>query len=161
MTRVDFYQLTRDPVLYLLPDLAERSLAGDKRMLIVADEDALLDSISDALWSRKPDSFLAHGKAGEAGEGGDANQPILLTRTLARTLDSDGDTGFSAPNCAQFLAIADGVWRDHCDGFERIFFPFEPEHIDAARDAWKLLKDREGVTRHYWKQDGRRWAEQK
>ncbi|MEM1131462.1 MAG: DNA polymerase III subunit chi [Pseudomonadota bacterium] len=147
--RVDFYQLTRDPVAQLLPDLAERTLAADKRMAILADNDVLLDGISDALWSKKPESFLAHGKAGEEQEG---DQPILLIHTLEQ-----GDT---APNQAQFLALADGVWRDHCDGFERIFFPFEPDHVDAARAAWKSLKDREGVTRHYWKQDGRRWVEQ-
>ncbi|WOE74255.1 DNA polymerase III subunit chi [Alterisphingorhabdus coralli] len=147
--RVDFYQLTRDPVAHLLPDLAERTLAGDKRMAILADDALLIDAISEALWTRKPESFLAHGVAGEEQE---ADQPILLMRALA-----DGDM---PPNKAGFLAIADGQWRDHCDQFERIFFPFEPGHIDAARSAWKSLKDREGVTRHYWKQDGRRWVEQ-
>ncbi|MEO1045251.1 MAG: DNA polymerase III subunit chi [Pseudomonadota bacterium] len=147
--RVDFYQLSRDPVARLLPDLAERTLSADNRMVILADDDVLLDGISDALWSSKPQSFLAHGKAGEGQEG---DQPILLARTLA-----EGEAG--APNQAQFLAIADGVWRDHCNSFERIFFPFEPDHIDAARAAWKSLKDRDRVTRHYWRQDGRRWVE--
>lgn len=150
MARVDFYQLTRDPVAHLLPDLAERTLAADHRMVIIADDAIQLDGISDALWSKKPQSFLAHGKAGE---GHEADQPILLVHALN---EADG----SVPNNAGFLAIADGVWRDQCDHFERIFFPFEPDHIDAARAAWKSLKDRDGVTRHYWRQDGRRWVEQ-
>ncbi len=73
--QVDFYQLTRDPAEKVLPPIAQRVLDGGGRLLVVGD-DTQLDAISAALWAFKPDSFLAHAKAGE---GDDLLQPILLS----------------------------------------------------------------------------------
>jgi DNA polymerase-3 subunit chi len=95
------------------------------------------------LWQRVADSFLAHGYAGGAH---DARQPILLGAEP------------QAANGARFCVLADGQWRE-VEGMERVFLLFAPERIDGARQAWRMLGQREGVDRHYWRQDGGKWRE--
>ncbi|KUR76338.1 DNA polymerase III subunit chi [Novosphingobium sp. FSW06-99] len=141
--RVDFYQLTRDPAELVVPLLARSTLGAGERLLVVSDEPAQLGRISAALWQRVPDSFLAHGLAGGAH---DARQPVLLG---------------PAPdpvNGARYLALADGQWRD-VGGMTRVFLLFAPERIDDARGTWRMLGQRKGVERHYWRQDGGKWRE--
>ena len=140
--QVDFYQLTRDPAEKVLPAIAQRILDNKGRLLIISDDAGQLDAISGALWTARPDSFLAHAKSGE---GDDALQPILLSH------DTD------APNGAKFVALADGNWRAATEDFERIFYLFPPEQTDNARSAWRTLGD--GVERRYWKQDGGKWVQ--
>lgn len=147
--RVDFYQLIRDPAELVLPLLARSTLAAGERLLVVSADPAQLGRISTALWARAPDSFLAHGASGGAH---DARQPILL-----------GEVGLSgaephAANGARYCAIADGQWRE-AGGMARVFLLFPPERIDDARQTWRLLGQREGVERRYWRQDGAKWLE--
>ena len=140
--QVDFYQLTRDPAEKVLPAIAQRILDNKGRLLIISDDAGQLDAISAALWTARPDSFLAHAKSGE---GDDALQPILLSQHT------------DAPNGAKFVALADGNWRAVTQDFERIFYLFPPEQTDNARSAWRTLGD--GVERRYWKQDGGKWVQ--
>ncbi len=141
--QVDFYQLTRDPADKVLPPIAQRVLDDHGRLLVVSDNAGQLDAISAVLWNWKPDSFLAHAKAGE---GDDSIQPILLANET------------EAANGAKFIALADGDWRDAALGFERVFYLFPPSHTDNARAAWRALGEREDVERRYWKQDGGKWV---
>jgi DNA polymerase-3 subunit chi len=141
--QVDFYQLTRDPAEKVLPPIAQRVLDGGGRLLVVVNS-AQLDVISAALWNAKPDSFLAHTKAGE---GDDSTQPILLSSEPV------------AANAAKFIALADGEWRDAALEFDRAFYLFPPSHTDKARNAWRALGEKEGVERRYWKQDGGKWVQ--
>lgn len=151
--RVDFYQLTRDPAEKLLPVLAEKTLSSGQRLAVIAGEELLRDTISDQLWTRKADSFLAHDMAG--GEH-DARQPILLMPEAPEAPDA-------MSNGACYLVIADGRWRagllDKGFALERLFYLFAPDHIDEARASWKSLKDQADITRHYWRQEGARWIE--
>ena len=143
--QVDFYQLTRDPAEKVVPPLAQRVLEQGARLLVVSDDTRQLDAISAALWGWKPDSFLAHAKAGE---GDDGLQPILLS--------SAGD----APgNDARLTLIADGEWRDAALGYDRAFYLFPPEKTDNARTAWRALAGKDGVECRYWKQDGGKWVQ--
>jgi DNA polymerase III subunit chi len=142
--QVDFYQLTRDPAEKVLPAIAQRILDDGGLLLVVSGDAAQLDSISSALWNAKPDSFLAHSKAGE---GDDALQPILLS------------TSADAANGAKFIALADGEWRDAAKGFERAFYLFPPSQTDNARAAWRALGEQTGIERRYWKQDGGKWMQ--
>jgi DNA polymerase III subunit chi len=142
--RVDFYQLTRDPAELVVPLIARSTLGAGERLLVVSDDAQQLGRISAALWQRLGDSFLAHGYAGGAH---DARQPILLA----------GDAG--APgNGAGYCALADGQWRE-TQGMARLFLLFPPERIDGARQTWRMLGQREGVERRYWRQDGGKWRE--
>ncbi|MEO0033320.1 MAG: hypothetical protein RIS94_3078 [Pseudomonadota bacterium] len=142
--RVDFYQLTRDPAELVLPLIARNALGAGERLLVVSEDEDQLARIGEQLWSRLPETFLAHGRAGGAH---DARQPILLSDRV------------EAPNGARFMALADGVWRD-MDGAERVFLLFPPDRIDDARGCWRMLGQRGAdVERKYWRQDGGKWRE--
>jgi DNA polymerase III subunit chi len=144
LLRVDFYQLGGVPIGTVLGSIAGKLLADDQRLLVIAEEEALLARLDRLLWDQGPASFLPHGVAGGAD---DARQPILLSTTP------------DAPNLARNLAIADGVWREAALGFDRAFYLFDTDTLDAARLAWKLLSGREGVDRHYWAQVDGKWVE--
>ena len=140
--QVDFYQLGGLSPQAALPQLAARTLAIGERMLVVADDPALLAGLSEALWAQ-PGSFLAHGDAGNPHA---ARQPILLSATP------------EPANTARFIALADGLWREAALAFERVFLLFDAATLDAARATWRSLDGREGVARNYWRQDGGKWS---
>ena len=141
--RVDFYQLTRDPAEAVLPLIARNTLAAGERLLVVSADEAQLGRIGEGLWTRLPESFLAHGRAGGAH---DALQPILLSDRV------------EPANGAKFLALADGVWREPDEGLERVFLLFGEATIDAARAKWRELGAGEGMERNFWRQDGGKWV---
>lgn len=142
--RVDFYQLSREPAEGALPLIARATLNAGQRLLVVSSDEDQLARIDEALWSRLPESFLAHGSAGK---GHEERQPILLS-------------GEATPaNGARYLALADGQWHDAAEGFERVFLLFDQSTIDSARGCWRKLGEREDVERHFWKQEGAKWVE--
>ena len=143
--QVDFYQLGSTSVEQVIASIAEKLLAQDSRLLVVAEDEGLLARLDRMLWDQRKTSFLPHGVAGGAD---DARQPILLA------------TSPDAPNRARNMLIADGQWRDAALTYDRAFYLFGSETLDAARLAWKLLAGREGVERRYWAQTEGRWKQQ-
>ena len=142
--RVDFYQLGAAGLENVVAAIAGRLVGEGQRLVIVADDEALLARLDRRLWDQGEASFLPHGIAGGSD---DARQPILLSPAV------------DAPNLARNLLIADGEWRDAALGFERAFYLFDAATLEAARLAWKLLSGRDGVERHYWARDASRWVE--
>ena len=142
--QVDFYQLSRDPVEQVLPAIAGRILDMGARLLVVAQELDRLERISAGLWAGPPESFLAHGRAGE---GADSVQPVLLAMDCA------------AANGARHVALVDGLWREEALGFERVFYFFDAQTVEGARASWRDLAKREGVTPRFWRQEGRKWVQ--
>ncbi|MBP6030650.1 MAG: DNA polymerase III subunit chi [Sphingobium sp.] len=144
--RVDFYQLSHDQAEQVLPAIAQKLMDEGGRLLVVDGREGSLSRISRALWEARPDSFLAHGLAGD---GDEAMQPILLC----------ADAPDTPANAASSIALTDGVWRDAALGFERAFYFFDAATIAAARDCWRALKGRDAVTPRFWRQEGRKWIE--
>ena len=143
--QVDFYQLGATPLEQIIGGIAEKLLAQDSRLLIVAEDETLLARLDRLLWDRGPASFMPHGLAGGAD---DARQSILLS------------TSPDAPNLARNMLIADGQWREAALGYDRAFYLFDDDALPGARLAWKLLSGREGVDRRFWaRDDGGRWVE--
>lgn len=142
--RVDFYQLSRDPAEAVVPMLAHKVLGTGQRLLVVSRDESQLARVGDALWSHSPDSFLAHGRAGE---GHEDRQPILLSHAP------------QPDNGARFLLLADGMWREEAQRFERVFLLFGDAALEGARACWRMLGERDGDERHFWKQEGGRWRE--
>ena len=141
--QVDFYQLSGTAAEAVIASLAEKVLGGDGRLLIVAGDEAYLARLDRMLWDQGTASFLPHGIAGGAD---DARQPILLS------------TSPDAPNLARNMLIADGEWRDAALTYDRSFYLFDSDTLDAARLAWKLLAGREGVDRRYWAREAGKWV---
>jgi len=142
--RADFYQLGQAPAEAALPLIARATLRAGERLVVVSGDASQLARISEALWAKIPDSFLAHGQSGAEQE---ERHPILLS----------GDA--AARNGARYMAIADGVWRDGEPPFERTFFFFNDSTLQAARDCWRMLGTREGLDRRFWKQQDGKWVE--
>jgi DNA polymerase III subunit chi len=143
--QVDFYQLAGTAPEQVIASIAEKVLAGDGRLLIVADEEPFLARLDRMLWDVAPTSFLPHALAGGSD---DTRQPILLS------------TSPDAPNNARNMLIADGQWRDAALTYDRSFYLFDSSALEGARLAWKLLAGREGVERRYWAQLDGRWKQQ-
>src|SRR3954451_8342368 len=141
--QVDFYQLGGTPAEQVIASLADRVLASDGRLLIVASDEAFLTRLDRMLWSQGPTSFRPHGLAGGVE---DARQPILLS------------TNPDAPNLARNMLIADGEWRDAALSYDRSFYLFDTATLEGARLAWKLLGGREGIERRYWAQENGKWV---
>ena len=139
---VDFYQLGGLSADKVIAAIAGKLLADDGRLLVVAEDEAALARLDRLLWSEDSASFLPHGLAGGVD---DARQPILLS------------TSEDSPNQARNMLIADGQWRDSALTYDRAFFLFAEEQVEAARLAWKLLSGREGVERRYWANEGGKW----
>ncbi|MBO9510103.1 DNA polymerase III subunit chi [Erythrobacter sp. A6_0] len=125
--RVDFYQLTRDPVEKVVPALARKTLQAGQRMLIVGADQEQRRIIAEELWKEGPAHFLANGEAAEPHA---ARQPILLSDSCEPL------------NEARFLLLADGVWREEASAFARTFLMFGPDQTEAARGLWRDLKAR-------------------
>ena len=141
--RVDFYQLgAGSSAEGVIAKLAQKLVDDGERLLIVAEDDALLARLDRMLWAGERTSFLPHGLAGGPD---DPRQPVLLS------------SGIDAPNGARNLLIADGRWREAAQHFERTFYLFDEESVTEARAAWKAL----GVDgeRHYWANEAGRWVE--
>ena len=143
--RVDFYQLGPHGHDGVIGSLAGKLLGEEQRLLVVADDEALLARLDRMLWDEGAASFLPHGLAGGAD---DSRQPILLATTT------------DAPNLARNILIADSQWRDAALHFDRAFYLFDAPTLDGARLAWKLLAGRDEVERHYWANVDGKWLEQ-
>ncbi|HUP67988.1 MAG TPA: DNA polymerase III subunit chi [Sphingomicrobium sp.] len=141
--RVDFYQLGDATAESVVASVGQRLVGEGQRLLVIADDEALLARLDRLLWDQGEASFLPHGLAGG---NDDAAQPILLSSSI------------DAPNLARNLLIADGLWREAALGYERAFFLFDGDSVEGARLAWKLLAGREGVERNYWGHEDGRWV---
>lgn len=142
--RVDFYQLGAAPLEQVIASLGEKLLGRDERLLVVAEEEALLARLDRVLWDMGPSGFLPHGMAGTLE---DPRQPVLLSTTP------------DSANGARNLLLADGQWREAAVNFQRAFYLFDGDSLEAARQTWRSLAGREGVERHYWANENGRWAE--
>ena len=140
---VDFYQLGTTPPEQVIASIADKLLQQDGRLIVVAEEEALLTRLDRMLWDQGATTFLPHGMAGGPD---DARQPVLLT------------TSPDAPNLARNMLIADGQWREAALAYDRAFYLFDDATLEEARLAWKLLSGREGVERRYWAQEDGKWV---
>ena len=141
--QVDFYQLAGTAAEHVIAGIAEKVLASDGRLLVVAEDEVFLARLNRMLWDQGPTGFLPHGLAGGAD---DARQPVLLS------------TSPDAPNLARNMLIADGVWRDSALSYDRAFFLFDDACLKPAREAWKRLSGREGVEPRYWARESGKWV---
>jgi DNA polymerase-3 subunit chi len=141
--RVDFYQLGAMSAESVVAALGAKLIGEGQRLLVVASDEAMLARLDRMLWDLGATSFVPHGMAGGSD---DTAQPILLSQ------------GSDAPNLARNLLIADGEWREAALGYDRAFYLFDSDSLEAARLAWKLLAGRDGVERNYWANEDGRWV---
>ncbi len=137
--RVDFYQLSRDPVHQVVALLAGKVMEAGDRLLVVSGSAEQRDLVSKTLWEDET-SFLAHGMASMAHV---ERQPILLSDVC------------EAPNGARMVILADGVWREEAAGFDRAMLLFDNQARDAAADLWRRLAADKTIDNRIHKQNDR------
>lgn len=142
LVKLDFWQVSSDPVEKVVALIASRVLGEGERVLVVAADPEQRAAISRALWQAGPESFLANGEADSPGA---EQQPILLSAAC------------EPANGASHLILADGQYRDS-EGFARVFLLFTPDAAPAARTAWRAQDGREDVERAYFAQEDGRWV---
>ena len=140
--KVDFWQLSRDPVEKVVALIAGRVLDGGDRLLVVSKSPEQRQAISQALWKAGPETFLANGEASAAGA---SDQPILLSDTTEPI------------NSANHVIYADGEYRE-ASGFARAFLLFDNATVEAARGTWRSLDAAESLERAFFRQDGGKWV---
>ncbi|MEO0691056.1 MAG: DNA polymerase III subunit chi [Pseudomonadota bacterium] len=140
--KIDFWQLSRDPVDKVTALIAQRVLDQGERVLVVSVDAQQREAISKGLWKSAPDSFLANGEANAPGA---ERQPILLSEDV------------QAANGASHAIFADGTFRD-APAFARTFLLFDEGTLQHARETWKALSDREGLERAFFRQEGGKWV---
>ena len=140
--KVDFWQLSRDPVEKVVALIAGRVMDAGERLLVVSSSPDQREAISRELWKAGPESFLANGEAGAPGA---ENQPILLCETP------------QTANAASHVIYADGAYRE-ADGFARTFLLFDDNTLEAARATWRSLDGKEPLERAFFRQDGGKWV---
>lgn len=149
MTEVAFYQLQRAPLEAVLPRLLERTLAANRRALVLAGSAERVEALAGLLWTYRPDSWLPHGTVKD---GAASDQPVWLSET-----DDN-------PNGASYLFLTDGAGTDRMADYERCFDLFDGNDeaaVAAARERWTALKA-EGHALTYWQQDGRgKWEKRR
>jgi len=148
MAELWFYHLERSDVEHALPPLLEKCLQRGWRALVRAGAPERVEALDAALWTYRDESFLPHGREGEANA---ERQPILLT------------TSQSNLNGAQALFLVDGAEPGDVTGFARACLLFDGRDeaaLELARSRWKHMKDA-GVEASYWRESATgKWEKQ-
>ena len=147
---IDFYHLRDADLATPLAMLAHKTVASGHKLLILAQK-VNHKSISERLWSFRPDSFLAH--AADENEGHEHAQ-IWLTSDV--TVNRIG---------ARFLALTAGLEPPEVQNFDRVFNLFDGTSdtaVSAARDSWKRWSGKGDVTcRYFFQDDQGNWSQKK
>lgn len=143
MKRLGFYLTASQPVERVLPLIAMAAKGREQRLLVVAQDAELLDRLDKALWAECPEDFLAHGRAGDPHA---ERQPVLLAHDC------------EAANNAPIVALADGIWREEAEGFDRALLFFDEAGRQSAREVWKQFDQREDLEREFHELEDGKWV---
>lgn len=146
MTEVSFYHLQSEPITRALPRLLEKVRERGFRVLVRGRTEEGIETLDEALWSYRDNSFLAHGRAEDGLD--PAEQPILLT------LDAEGNA-----NGATVLVLTEDADAPDLADFERCLYMFDGNDepaLTAARTRWKALKEQD-ISVSYYQQTETGW----
>jgi DNA polymerase-3 subunit chi len=141
MSEIWFYHLETRPLEKTLPVLIEKARERGLKVVVRAGSAERLAALDDLLWTYSEESFLAHGTAAEEAP---ETQPVLLT------------TADERPNDAEILFLVDNAPLPAAYPYTRVIMLFDghdSEAVEAARAAWREVKDL-GHAVTYWQQDG-------
>ena len=141
MTDVWFYHLQTRPLEETLPRLLELSLGRDWNVVVQSPDPQRIEALDQILWSFRDDSFLPHGREGDALQ---AHDPIILATSAAN------------PNQAVLRVLIDRApLPEDAQAYQRIVLMFDGQDEAALVDAraqWAKAKAM-GLDVTYWQQD--------
>lgn len=144
MTTIQFYHLLSTTRERAVPKLMEKALQSGARVVMLAAAPSL-KTMSDALWTNDPASFIPHGMAKEPHA--DA-QPIVLT------------TEQENPNNADILCVLDGVSPVSLSTYKKVLDVFDGSdeaQVAAARERWSAYKSQGHALQYVKQQHGGGW----
>ncbi len=144
-TTIQFYHLLSTSLERAVPKLMEKVLSSSAKAVMIASSDGMLKSMSDALWSNDPASFLPHGTARD---GHASDQPIYMT--LA---DEN-------PNGAEILCVLDGSLPASAASYSKLLDVFDGGNetaVAAARQRWAHYKAQGFALQYVKQQPGGGW----
>jgi DNA polymerase III subunit chi len=143
MTEVWFYHLQSRPLDDTLPRLLERSLERGWHVVVQTTDPQRIEALDQSLWTFRDDSFLPHGREGDALQ---AYDPIILA------------TSDINPNQAALRVLIDRApLPEDALHYERIVLMFDGQDelsLVDARAQWAKAK-KMGLDVTYWQQDDR------
>ncbi len=145
MTTIQFYHLRSTTRERAVPKLMEKALQTGSRVVVIANSDASLKTLSEALWVNDPASFLPHGAAKDAMA---AEHPIVLTLADVN------------PNNADILCVLDGVSPESLPSYAKVLDVFDGSNDDevaSARARWTRYKDAGHKLQYVKQQPGGGW----
>lgn len=142
MSEALFYHLEHFPLERVLPNLIEKSLERNWRVIVRSGSQERLDALDLHLWTYRDDSFLPHGTAAD---GAADRQPVWL----------GCDDGI--PNAANTLFLIDGAEAgpDELAAMEVaaiLFDGLDEAALAKARAQWCAVTEA-GLKAVYWAQD--------
>jgi len=145
MAEVLFYHLSESTLEMTLPNLIERSLGRDWRVVVQFMSEERRNAMDAQLWTYSDASFIAHGSAHDKFP---AEQPVFLT------------LGDDNPNGAQIRFCVEGAVCADPETYTRLVMMFDghdDSQLETARTQWKRLKE-SGHHVTYWQQNAEwRW----
>lgn len=149
MTEIRFYHLQYNTTAQVIPDLLQKALSRDMRVLLKLPNEERCKYYDDWLWRFEAESFLPHGLDNDVRS---AEQPVLIS------------TNDKALNGARMALVAEEADLPSEGDFDLICTLFDsetPSRLQKARQLWKDLKERPGLTLTYWQQQSNgRWVKQ-
>ena len=145
MTTIQFYHLLSTSRERAVPKLMDKMLKSGQRAVLLMNSDAMLKTMSDALWANDPASFLPHGSARD---GHASEQPIYLTLT-----DEN-------PNGADILCVLDGSSPTSISSYSKLLDVFDGSNesdVAAARARWASYKASGYALQYIKQQPGGGW----
>lgn len=144
-TTIQFYHLLSTSRERAVPKLMEKTLQSGKRAVMLLASESMLKTMSDALWSNDPASFLPHGSArdGQASE-----QPIYLT-----LVDEN-------PSGADILCVLDGSTPASLSTYSKVLDVFDggnEAEVARARERWTTYKAAGYALQYIKQQPGGGW----
>ena len=141
MTQVDFYHLTNSNLEAALIMLLKKTMAAGKKALVMCPKPAAA-GLDDLLWTYEADAWLPHGIDDAVGQ---EQAKVWITTDPQKNQ-------IAAP----FLFLTHGVMPSSWQGTERAFVLFDGRseaQVQQARDHWKDISSKDGVTASYFAQD--------
>jgi len=138
-TEVLFYHLMHKLLEAALPQLLQKCLDRDWRVVVQTGSEERCSALDSHLWTFADDSFLPHGTKAD---GYAEQQPIYLT--------AEQDN----PNSAHVRFLVDRAAPPQLEGYQRAIFMFDgrdEEAVAEARLRWKEIKT-QGHDLAYWQQ---------
>ena len=136
---ISFYRLTTLPIDKAAPKLIEKIYYSKQRLVVIAENEALMTRLDDGLWVYSTKHFIPHGTHADEHP---QDQPVYLTTKLEN------------PNDASLVMALGNV---DLDGFaaDKYLYMFDgnnPEQVEFSRNKWRSYKQQQ-CNLVYWQQN--------